>query len=203
MTTTGTAPTGRNTGTRRRELIAVAADLFAEHGFANVTVDDIGHAVGVSGPALYHHFDGKEALLGEMLVDISDSLLTGGRAVAAEVDDERGDALERLIAFHAEFAVDQRSLITVHVRDLVHASPSDRARVRSIQNDYVEVWRRALRRRDPSIDAATALAAVHAAFGLINSTPHSGRLRRGRMLDLLIRMATSALDATVSATTRH
>ncbi|MEY2401791.1 MAG: hypothetical protein QOJ08_1902, partial [Ilumatobacteraceae bacterium] len=55
---------------RRDELLSVAADLFAERGFTKVTVDDIGNAVGVSGPALYHHFDGKQSLLGEMLVRI-------------------------------------------------------------------------------------------------------------------------------------
>lgn len=195
MTATGPAPTGRGVSTRRRELIAIAADLFAEHGFANVTVDDIGRAAGVSGPALYHHFDGKEALLGEMLVDISEYLLEGGRAVASEGD----DVVERLIRFHAEFAVDHRALITVHFRDLVHARPDDEARVRSIQHDYVEVWRDALHAHDPALEPSTTLAAVHATFGLINSTPHSGRLPREAMLDLLSEMATAALFAT----TRH
>lgn len=195
MTATGSAPTGRGASSRRRELIEIAAGLFAEHGFANVTVDDIGRAAGVSGPALYHHFDGKEALLGEMLVDISEYLLAGGRTVAAE-DNE---VLERLIRFHAEFAVDQPALITVHFRDLVHARPDDEARVRSIQHEYVEVWRDALHEYDPSLDPATTLAAVHAAFGLINSTPYSGRLPRDEMLDLLTAMATAALFAT----TRH
>ena len=51
--------TSRRRPSRRVELLAVAAQLFAERGFANVTVDDIGAAAGVSGPALYHHFDGK------------------------------------------------------------------------------------------------------------------------------------------------
>ena len=64
---------------RRQELLKIAADLFADRWFANVTVDDIGEAAGVSGPALYHHFAGKEALLGEMLVGISQYLLDGGR----------------------------------------------------------------------------------------------------------------------------
>ena len=62
---------------RRQELLSIAAELFAARGFANVTVDDLGDAAGVSGPALYHHFSGKEALLGEMLVDISEYLLEG------------------------------------------------------------------------------------------------------------------------------
>lgn len=175
---------------RRQELLGIAADLFADRGFANVTVDDIGQAAGVSGPALYHHFAGKEALLGEMLVGISQFLLDGGRDVVAASDDPIRD----LVAFHAEFAVDNRSLITVHFRDLVHALPADRSRVRSLQARYVALWADALQARSPHLERRQAQAAVHAAFGLINSTPFSSRLPRAEMLSLLRAMATAALD---------
>ncbi len=175
---------------RRREILGIAARLFAEQGFANVTVDEIGDAAGVSGPALYHHFASKEALLGEMLVGISDYLLAGGAEVAACGGD---DTIDRLVRFHAEFAVDDRDLITVHFRDLVHATAADQNRVRTLQAKYVSIWTDALRARAPGLDRRTAQAAVHATFGLLNSTPFSGRLPRQRMLDLLCAMATSAL----------
>ena len=76
----GTRPDARRIS-RRAELLSLAADLFAERGFAGVTVDDIGNAAGISGPALYHHFDSKECLLGEMLVRISESLLSKATAI--------------------------------------------------------------------------------------------------------------------------
>lgn len=176
---------------RRAELLAIAADLFAERGFANVTVDDIGAAAGVSGPALYHHFAGKEALLGEMLVDISEYLLAGGRRITEEPDDE--PVLDRLVRFHAEFAVERRSLITVHFRDLVHASDADQAKVRGLQSRYVALWTDALRAESPGLDRRSAHAAVHATFGLLNSTPFSGRLPRPAMLAMLTAMAGQAL----------
>lgn len=173
---------------RREELLTIAADLFAEHGYANVTVDDIGEAAGVSGPALYHHFSSKEALLGEMLVGISEYLLEGGRRVAAE----GADPLAGLVAFHAEFAVDDRSLITVHFRDLVHARPDDRAKVRSLQSRYVSIWADVLQERTPDLERRRAQAAVHAVLGLVNSTPFSARLPRNEMLTMLTRMALAA-----------
>ncbi len=181
---------------RRQELLSIAAGLFAAEGFANVTVDDIGDAAGVSGPALYHHFSGKEALLGEMLIDISEYLLEGGRAVVAAGGD---DILERLVRFHAEFAVHDRVLITVHFRDLVHATDADQHRVRQLQSRYALLWAEELRRRQPAIDARTAQAAVHATFGLINSTPFSGRLASAEMVDLLSAMALEALSAAAVA----
>ncbi len=175
---------------RRREILAIAADLFAERGFANVTVDDIGDAAGVSGPALYHHFTGKEALLGEMLVGISEYLLDAGRRVVAAGGD---DVIDRLVRFHAEFAVDDRSLITVHFRDLVHAADDDQTRVRHLQARYVSLWADALQARRLDLDRRAAQATVHATFGLLNSTPFSTRLPRGEMLGLLVAMAVAAL----------
>lgn len=176
---------------RRQELLSIAAELFAARGFANVTVDEIGDAAGISGPALYHHFSGKEALLGEMLIDISEYLLRGGRDVVAQGG---GDALERLVRFHAEFAVHDRVLITVHFRDLVHATEADQRRVRQLQSRYALLWAEELRRRRP-LDARTAQAAVHATFGLINSTPFSARLAAADMVELLSAMAFDALAA--------
>src|SRR5690606_26647122 len=120
----------------------------------------------------YHHFAGKEALLGEMLVGISQYLFDGGRRVVAESP----DPIRGLIAFHAEFAVDDRALITVHFRDLVHARPADRSKVRNLQARYVALWSDALQVRAPHLEKRQAQAAVHAAFGLLNSTPFSGRL---------------------------
>jgi AcrR family transcriptional regulator len=177
---------------RRQQLLSIAAELFAARGFANVTVDDIGDAAGVSGPALYHHFSGKEALLGEMLIDISEYLLQGGREVVARGGD---DVLERLVRFHAEFAVHDRALITVHFRDLVHSSDADQQRVRQLQSRYALLWAEELRRRRPALDARTAQAAVHATFGLINSTPFSARLAAADMVELLSAMALDALAA--------
>jgi AcrR family transcriptional regulator len=176
--------------TRRQELLAIAADQFAAFGFHNVTVDDIGRAAGISGPALYHHFSGKEALLGEMLVSISQQLLDGGRRLAAG---QPPDLLERLILFHCQFAVDNRSLITVHFRDLIHASIADRRRVRRLQATYALLWTNTVVATNLGVDERTARAAVHATFGLINSTPFSSTLPRAAMIDLLSAMSSSAL----------
>ncbi len=174
-------------------MLALSAELFAERGFAGVTVDDIGAAAGVSGPALYHHFPSKEALLGEMLVGISERLLGQARATVDAAADA-ADALDRLIADHVEFAVDNRALITVHFRDLVHASEAERAKVRRLQGRYVEVWVDVLARdRVEPVDRRMLRAAVHAVLGLLNSTPFSSRMGRDEMAVLLSTMAHRAL----------
>ena len=74
---------------RRQQILDVAAGLFAQRGFHGVSVGDIGKAVGVSGPALYKHFDSKDAVLAEMLVAISERLLAEGQERVAHADGPR------------------------------------------------------------------------------------------------------------------
>lgn len=179
---------------RRDELLNSAAALFAERGFTGVTMDDIGRACGVSGPALYHHFAGKEAMLGEMLVSISEHLLAQAqRRVAAGADPR--SVLSGLVADHAEFAVEHPELITVHFRDLVHAPEVDQRRVRRLQGRYVEQWVDVLTRQAQDLDPRAARAGVHAVLGLLNSTPFSVRLARDEMVAMLRRMAERSLGA--------
>jgi AcrR family transcriptional regulator len=53
--------------TRREELLAIAARLFAERGYTFTTVRDIADAAGILSGSLYHHFDSKEAMVDELL----------------------------------------------------------------------------------------------------------------------------------------
>ena len=68
---------------RRQQILDIAADLFAARGFHGVSVAELGAACGISGPALYKHFESKDAMLAEMLVTISETLLAEGRSRVA------------------------------------------------------------------------------------------------------------------------
>src|SRR6188508_2678173 len=96
-------PRSRAKAHRRRQLLAAAAALIAERGFASVRLEDLGAAVGISGPAVYRHFPNKDALLAELLVGISHHLLAGGTDVLDRTDDAHR-ALAELVEFHLDFA---------------------------------------------------------------------------------------------------
>src|SRR3954452_20565457 len=178
---------------RREQILRAAAQLFAERGSRSVGVDDVGAAVGVTGPAIYRHFASKDAMLAEMLLRISERLLEGSAEVVAAAGDAPGDQLRALIDFHVEFALDNPALITVQDRDLGSLADADAAQVRRLQRRYVEVWVTVIARLHPAADAATCRARAHAVFGLINSTPHSaGGLDRPAMAALLTTMAWAA-----------
>ena len=178
---------------RREQILRAAAQLFAERGARAVGVDDVGAAVGVTGPAIYRHFASKDAMLAEMLVRISEHLLAGGTDRVAGAGDDPHAQLRALIAFHVDFALDNPALITVQDRDLTSLPDADAGQVRRLQRRYVEVWVAVLARLHPGADAAACRARAHAVFGLINSTPHSaGRLPRTAMARLLAEMAEAA-----------
>jgi AcrR family transcriptional regulator len=58
-------PDGGITTTRER-LLAVARDHYLDVGFASFSLREVARRVGVSAPAVYRHFDSKEALLREV-----------------------------------------------------------------------------------------------------------------------------------------
>ncbi|HVV13111.1 TetR/AcrR family transcriptional regulator [Amycolatopsis sp.] len=179
---------------RREQILAAAAELFARHGFHGVGIDDIGAAVGISGPALYRHFRSKDAMLGEMLSSISHYLLDGGSARADATEDPEL-VLDELVDFHVNFALTQPSLITVQERNLGNLTDADRKQVRALQRRYVEVWVRAIRDAVPGVTERRARSAAHAVFGLINSTPYNRYLDDRDLAALLRQLALGALHA--------
>ncbi|MFJ3924807.1 TetR/AcrR family transcriptional regulator [Streptomyces sp. NPDC090022] len=189
MSTSAAAPT------RREQILGEAARLFAERGFHGVGVDEIGAAVGISGPGLYRHFAGKDAMLAELLVGISERLLTGGRRRVAEATGGPAAVLSSLIDGHIDFALDDRALITVHDRELDRLREADRKLVRQLQRQYVELWVEVVRELHPEVPEAETRVAVHAVFGLLNSTPHLGSLGRAATESLLRRLAHGAFAA--------
>ena len=148
----------------------------------------------MSGPALYKHFDSKDAVLAEMLVAISERLLAEGRERVGAGRRTRTPPSRRLVDWHVEFALAQPSLIVVQDRDWQSLPAEARERVRSLQREYVDLWADQLRRRDPDLPLDRARAMAHAAFGLINSTPHSSLLPGAAMHDLLAQMAMRSLS---------
>ena len=179
-------------GNRREQILATAAELFAERGFHGVSVVELGAACGISGPALYKHFPSKDAMLAEMLVDISEELLRVGRSRnAAAVD--ASEALHALVCWHVEFALHHKPLIVVQERDWASLPDEARERVRGLQRRYVGLWASRLCEVHEGLPPKRARAMAHAAFGMLNSTPHSAMLPEPEMSGVLEEMALRAL----------
>ena len=95
MTASNSGPTA-TTSSRRVELLAIAAQLFADRGFKNTTVRDIADAAGILSGSLYHHFDSKESMVDEILSTFQEELFAAYDAVLASDDDPRAK-IERAV----------------------------------------------------------------------------------------------------------
>jgi len=195
----GLTERGRAKADRQTALLKEAARLFAARGFSGVSLEELGAAVGVSGPAVYRHFANKQALLGAILVSVSERLLSGGRAVV-ESGEPPLEQLRALIEFHVAFALADPDVIRVQDRDLASLADEDRHAVRRLQREYVELWIEVLAAVHPDHPVNDLRVRAHACFGLINSTPHSVRALRDAPADedvsqILESMALAALTA--------
>lgn len=180
---------------RRADLLTEATRLFAIRGYAGVSLEDLGAACGISGPAVYRHFSGKPAVLIALLVGVSQDLLEGGRKVA-DAPGTAAETLTRLIAFHTDFALARPDIIQVQDRNLETLPAAELQLVRKLQREYIALWTEQLHLIHPGETTTVIRVRAHAAFGLLNSTAHSAhspRTSKAGLRRLLNKMAASAL----------
>lgn len=179
---------------RRKELISVAANLFASRGYYAVTVDDIGDAVGLTGPALYRHFSSKEALLVAVFDQVVEQLTNRLHELLSQTPDP-ATALRAIVRLHVEFAIEQRENVAVWRQEFQNLPETDRWRLRRAQRLYVEEWVHLVHELRPEFSDTEVRAAVHAAIGLLQSPSdfQSGLPAEG-VTSLLMSMALAALE---------
>ena len=152
---------------RRQRILSAAAELVAERGYQQVGMADIGAAAGITGSAIYRHFDGKSAVLVTMFDHVIDDLSREASEIVAS-----GDALailRGLIATQVRFVLRDRTLAQVYHNEVANLPEEDRHRLRRKQRLYIEEWVHVLAQLRPDAGDATVRALVHASVGAIQS----------------------------------
>jgi AcrR family transcriptional regulator len=80
-------------------LISVARELFTEHGYAGTSIEDIIKRAGVARGALYHHFNGKDALFRAVYDAVQADAISGVMAAALAVQEPWAAVRAGLAAF--------------------------------------------------------------------------------------------------------
>ncbi|TVT16804.1 TetR/AcrR family transcriptional regulator [Amycolatopsis acidiphila] len=178
---------------RKERILAAAADLVARKGYHAVSMADIGAAAGVTGSAIYRHFESKSAVLVALFDRVIDGLLRDEQRIVHEVGDLR-EALHELIAGQVEFVVADRELAQVYHNEIHNLPEDDRRRLRRKQRLYLEEWVHLLAELRTDIGDPEARVVVHAAIGAIQSTLfHNSGLEDNRLRKLLSAAARSVL----------
>jgi AcrR family transcriptional regulator len=180
---------------RRERLLAAAAALFAERGYHDVGIDDIGAAAGISGPGVYRHFASKSALLEALCDRAMTRMLDGARRLRDEHPDDAA-ALAALVDLHADFAARSGPLLGVWLREQRALSDDVRRSLRRRQREYELLWRSAAAPLRPDLDARELAVVVGAALTLLNAPAVlDAGLPQDRVRELLRTAALAALRA--------
>jgi len=110
---------------RRDELLAIAARLFAERGFKNTTVRDIADAAGILSGSLYHHFDSKESMVDELLDTFQTELWKKYDAIEAS-DRTPKAKLEAVVRASFEAIGDHHSEVAIFQSDALYLASFER-----------------------------------------------------------------------------
>lgn len=182
---------------RDRQILETAAELFHEKGFHGASVDELGTAAGLSGPALYRHFAGKNEILAALFNLAMDELLGAAKAAeqAGSIDDPM-PALDGLLRHHATFTLEHRHLVNVYQRETRSLVDPWRASFAARRTDYVDCWERLLGRCFPAAPAAEVAIAAQSCLGMIFSMTFwpSALLRRDGVADLVVQLARASLE---------
>ncbi|MGO9027251.1 MAG: TetR/AcrR family transcriptional regulator [Acidimicrobiales bacterium] len=151
---------------RKSSILAAAADLFAAGGFSAVGIDEIGERVGITGPAIYRHFKGKDALLGAVLLDV---------VTAYEVDDAAlEEGLHRVVADAVTTALDHPSGLATYVHERRRLAGDDRRPVAAAEKRLRQQWHRAIGAAQPELsepEIGARFAAMLAALSAVALRP--------------------------------
>jgi AcrR family transcriptional regulator len=178
---------------RKRELIAVAAKLFAERGYHAVGINDISGELGLTGPAFYRHFPSKEALLIAVLDDAISRHLEEVGDLVATVSDPL-EALKAIVQHHIAFVFERTENIMTWRTEFRSLPEQDRHRLRYLQRLYTEHWVRTLRQLRPELEVDQVRAMCHGAISLLQSPiQFHNRLGREQLSPVLYAMAMQAL----------
>lgn len=176
---------------RRRKILDTAAELFYEKGFHGTSVDELGARAGLSGPALYRHFAGKDEILATLFSEAMDQLVS---AAAPVLDDPEQD-FERLVRHHVEFAVRHRHLVNVTQREDRSLVDPWLEAVNRQRKNYVSSWEAAVSRCLPGAAADEVAVTAQTCLGMIFSIAYwpAKASRTPGLTDLVVQLATEGL----------
>ncbi|HEX4251671.1 MAG TPA: helix-turn-helix domain-containing protein [Pseudonocardia sp.] len=162
---------------RREALLVEATRMFAERGFAEVGLDDIGAPLGLTGAAIYHHFPTKLTILQSAFHRGNEWLWAEfSQAMAAATD--QADALRGLLRSYGSFAVHHADLINLLIREGPQLPVEDQRPAYLSQHAYLDEWVELALAVHPAMDPVAARIRVHAVLTVANEVAGSRRLRQ-------------------------
>ena len=155
---------------QREDMLAAAAQLFATQGFSATSMNQVADACGVAKPTLYHYFEDKQALLGQICdAHVHDllRLVEEVRAQALAPQARLRALIERFTQAYAD-AQDEHRVLTSEIKFLADA---ERERLLDVERQVVSEFATAIGQVRPELhEARLHKPLTMLLFGMINWT---------------------------------
>jgi AcrR family transcriptional regulator len=178
-------------GPARREAIFNAAlKLFRQRGFHGTSINDIGKAAGVTGPALYRHFSSKGEVLAEAIREGARRISAAARAAVSQEGLDPGEILEALVRAYVEVALESPDIYAAYVLESRHLPDEFRKPLRRSDLRHQELWKRRLMDARPELapDQVQVMVSM-AIFSVMSQCFERSRLPSEREVDLVTNRA--------------
>jgi AcrR family transcriptional regulator len=183
-----------STGAETAEKLRNAAlELFAQSGYAAVSMRAIAAATGVQAGAIYNHFPTKQDLLNELLQVHMETLLSSWEE-AEEPGLAPPQALEHFVRFHIRYHLDRSREVFISYMELRNLDDGNFNEIERLRRQYERVPRAILERGaadgsfsiiDPQV---TTMAIIAMLNGMTTWFRDNGRLSLDEIEAIYVRL---------------
>lgn len=138
---------------QRDEMLARAAELFADMGYAGTSMNEVAAACGVTKPALYHYFRDKDALLAAIAqghIDHLEEIVAEVRALGLAPREHLRELILRFVRDYADSQHEHRVL----TQDVKFLPAPERKRVLDGERRVVAAFAEAISVVRPELETA-------------------------------------------------
>lgn len=179
---------------RRLEILDAAIKLFRERGFHGASIDEIGAAAGVTGPAIYYYFSDKASLLAAVFSTLGDRIFSGMDGIVDTTIGIPKERLAKLVFHHARLVYELRGVFPVIFQEDRNLPPLAAKRALQRRSDFVDYWAQPLMDLRPELRRQEAWSLAASAVWLIHSLAYYNHpLNRGQAISLVTRAALAAM----------
>ena len=119
------------------KISEIALNLFAERGYAAVSMRQIASKVGLQVGALYNYFPDKQTILSELLINHMENLLkTWDKQKLPKKSDK---LLEFFVDFHIEFHLNRPEEVFIAYMELRNLNPDNFQKIEKLRNKYEHI----------------------------------------------------------------
>ena len=119
------------------KISEIALNLFAERGYAAVSMRQIASKVGLQVGALYNYFPDKQTILSELLINHMENLLKTW--YNQKLPKKSDKLLEFFVDFHIEFHLNRPEEVFIAYMELRNLNPDNFQKIEKLRNKYERI----------------------------------------------------------------